>query len=653
MDRKFMLIAVVIAAALLLGVSTIGGFFTTSVLSVSAPTMINGREAVLVTMSAGGSAADGIAGELSKSKYPQFDTTKTFMLTAQKKSDQYQYTLTDRPSSAGTIYIYELTKQCNGLFDCGLWTFATWKAQCLQENSNNLFFDGGSVLDPKWRCYTAKPKWLVSDFNTIGGTSNPYIDVFVDDYGTGAVGGNLLAQYATELSKAHTQDSLEYNGVVIGTASITGLDSTFTSPPSSSGIKAIRPAGQTTGFIPVSGYLDAEYSNSLSTFSTQLAQAKNPSAGQYVIGFGSAGGITAFESMNLQLAANAINNYNSRILALASLSPQGDFQNIDTSKLQSNKIVSLKNDFYIPTVKFELYADKIGIVRPLATPTSATCSNKELPGGSTTGEFKVNVINGGTPGAIYVEYTCTNPLTVTTPAGEYVFTAGENKQLSIGVTLAPNNATSTCTVKASGNGVTKTGTCSVAQTSSCTNTPKLGFYLDKYCNEYCPLTLADCASPKILKAPSTGYPNLCQCDAGTIPPTCNNNGVCDAGEVLPCSDCVTIPPDGACLPFVQKQTTQVIGGITIPFLGNIGGTVVGSCVWDFTLLGFAMLGLAFVLMRMHKPKYAQVVGIAGIAMILLSFIGDNALLLALGGGGIFLIFLVIAVVYLVIRLKLI
>jgi hypothetical protein len=104
---------------------------------------------------------------------------------------------------------------------------------------------------------------------------------------------------------------------------------------------------------------------------------------------------------------------------------------------------------------------------------------------------------------------------------------------------------------------------------------------------------------------------------------------------------------------VQKVSTATVGGVNIPFIGNIGGTAQQSCVWDFTILGIALLAGAALLFKMGRGQEAKAVGIAGLALLILSFVADNATLLALGGAGILAIAAVVAVAYIVLRFGLI
>ena len=659
MKKNIMLIGAVILLAAFITLSSTGSFLSTGILSIS-QVVLNGQDYTIVTMT-GGTNADVLVASLDKNSHSNFDSDKYFTIEASKKKDTYQYTLTDRQGSSGTVFTYVLSRSCNGLIganSCLGININTFKEQCLAENGNNIFYDAGDAINPKWRCYTATPKWLVSDFNTIGGTSNPEIEILMTEMSApSGQGGNIIAQYSTTLSKYHTSALLTSGSTPICTASITGLTSTFTSPPSSSGIKALRPAGTNTNYMPVSGAVVDEWNAAYNRFQNCLTAAKKPTAGQPVFGlnFGwISTGFSYYESSDDQLMQGCFNRLNTDATTLVYLMPQGDFVNLDYSKLNSNKIVSLKNAFTIPQIKFECPSANIGVSRPTATPTAASCNSKTLPGGSTIGEFTASVTNGGNAGSVYVETTCTQPLTVRTPASSYAFTAYETKQLSVSVSLSPNNGTSTCTVKAFSTDLKTSveGTCQIGQTAACSNSPRPGFYIDNNCVEYCPLKAADCPAPKILKTPATGYADQCVCDAATVTPgVCNNNGVCEAGETTGnCANDCHAAQDGTsatCYPLVQKTNNIAVGGITL-FGFNFGGSVVQTCVWDFTVLGAILLAIAALLYK-KRQKEAKALGIAGIVLLVLSFVADNALLIALGGSGIFLIAVVIAVAYVALR----
>lgn len=652
------LIAALIAAvALLVSMSGTGSFFSSSVLSVS-KTTINGVDKFIVLMSAGGQG-DSITAEITKASYPIFNTDKTIGITAMKDGGTYAYTLADRSGASGTIVKYSLLKSCNGWLSCGVSTLGAFRDQCKADNINNIYYNAGSLENPKLRCYRYAPEYKVSDFDMVSGLYSPSINVYVDEW-TGQSGySTLLAQYTANLNRQTTFKTLEFEGKTIGTVSLEGQLGTFQTPPAASGIKAIRYVSDPTHYyvIPASSLANAELARD--NFGTCMQQASSynvvaiPPIPGFPLGFSFA------EFMNEQQTQGCIDQYNSAIATLPYIFPSGDFASLDVSKLSSEGKATLKDIYTIPTMKFELDADAIGISRPIATPVSADCNDKTLAGSQATGEFTATVTNGGNAGLIYVEASCPSPYTVTTSGGTYYFQPYQTQQISIAISMSPYNQTKQCTVSARAGDLSTspiTGTCNIAQSSACSNTPKEGFYLDQWCHEYCPLTKAMCQDPKVLKTPATGYANLCICEEGTTPPTCNNNNVCEAGETIAnCpNDCKVSPPINAssCMPFVQKINTEQVGATSI-FGITFGGTTVQSCVWDFPVLAAALLVLAGALLLMKKEKYAKVVGITGLLLLVLSFVADNATLLALGGVGILLIVGVVAAVYVALRLHLI
>lgn len=654
MNKAVALIIIIAVAAIVLNLGGAGTFLSTSVLSVSSTT-INGVDKIIVLMTAGGQG-DGIVAELTRAAYPAFNTDQTVVLQAYKEGGTYAYTAIDRPGASGTITKYTLLTSCDGWWACGVSTFGGFRDQCKANGVNNIYYNGGSLENPKLRCYKYTPEFKVSDFDLVSGIYDPKIKVYVDEW-TGASGSStLLAQYSTTLTKQTTFQTLSYGGQTIGTVSLEGQLGTFLTPPDASGIKAVRYYSDLSHYylIPASSLANAEIARD--TFTNCVAQASSYNAVALPPLPGFPFGFTFAEFMNDQDMQGCISQYNSAISTLPYIFPYGTFGNLDTSKMDSEKKALLTDVYTIPTLKFELNSESVGISRPIATPVSADCIDKTLPGSQSIGEFTATVTNGGTTGLIYVEASCPAPYDVRTPGGTYFFQPYETKQISIELGLSPQNQSKTCTITAkSGDLATSvSGTCNIKQQGDCSNVPRDGFYLDQWCNEYCPLTASDCPAPGVLKTPATGYPNLCLCDSSTVPPTCDNDGVCEAGESIGnCpADCGQLPPGGTCLPYVQKQNTEVVGGINL-FGFVIGGTTVQTCVWDFTVLGIALIGLALVLYKLRRVQEGKALGLAGVLLIVFSFVADNALLLALGGTGIFLIALVAAVAYIIIRLRVI
>lgn len=111
-----------------------------------------------------------------------------------------------------------------------------------------------------------------------------------------------------------------------------------------------------------------------------------------------------------------------------------------------------------------------------------------------------------------------------------------------------------------------------------------------------------------------------------------------------------------CLPFLQKETSKVQGGYTIPYLNwNFGGTESKSCDWDYFPIGIFLIILGIIPLSNAKKgeKNKLALGIMlmfiGAILLVLSFISENALLLYLGGGGIFLLAVGAIIIFVVLK----
>jgi hypothetical protein len=641
---NFMLIAaVLVTVALIGGFITVGAFVSQGQIQSISKTTLDGKPAILISMLAGSGALgqSALTAEISKSVDPDWDTSKSASIQITKLKDTYTYTLTERNGATKNVYKYYINSSCFGQVDCvskypGK-DFSMFRAACTAPNQANIAIDTGGALNPRWRCYTATPTWVVGDFNSVGGSYSPQVSVSMLKYNTGDRPWEGVGSYedVAEVildNQVRSGSLIGESGVVYGKATITSLSALFNEPPPSTSIKAIRSSSGTPSYSLVDQSYDAEIARIYTQLGTCLANNKAGAAGAqtyniFNIGFG------LFESYQ-ETAANCFSTVNGGIDQSPSIaSLRGDFLNLktngllDTTKLNSDNKLVIDNNFAVPAVTMVIYADSVGIVTTAAgAPSFVSCTPlSNIPAG-TSGTFTMSIL--GTPSsALQWRADCTSPITATTKSGLVSLDAIGGATVQVPFTSGSVSGTSTCTVSALATDLdpakTKTSVCSINQNGVCPNVPKTGCYLKPDCSEVCPVIPPPCNT-----TPATG---------------CYMNDQC----VQVCGNQTT-----TCLPIVQKATTQQVGATS--FFGfTFGGTTVQSCVWDFPVLAAVLLVAAGILLAMKKEKYAKVVGITGLALLVLSFVADNALLLALGGTGILFIAVVAAAAYIVIRLKLI
>jgi hypothetical protein len=674
-DNK--IIVFIIAAAILaasLGYITPGAFFSSGTIESISKTTLNGKDAFLVTL-LGGSGADGLAAEISKDRFPTWNADKSLTVGIKKADDRYVYRLTERSSSTKTINSLKIVKECQGNnpLDSNActginqpWTdFSSFKSYCRSLNPNGIVVSTGTIPVPlvwdsgyHWRCYAPDTTWVVADFNRVGGIYEPkvYVDALTYQRGTQPwinSGQNYEKIAQVELSRSNPSGILVTDtGENLGQATITGMSPLFTTPPSDTAIKAMSAPTTPRSFRLVDGSIDTDAQTVINQFSTCQMNARIDSGqkgGLVLFGIVS---IPVYEDYTESAWTSCVNTYNSNVAALANNNPPvGDFARsdigLDTSSINSNGTISIKNSFALPHLTIWIYAESVGVTRMNAIPLAITCQNKQLDGG-VSDSLKATITNSPLgAGILYWTASCTTPVTVSQASGQVNANIAQSINFDVPISTGSQQGVSICTLQGKSTDLqnTVTGQCSVNVKAACNTQVPAGCHLDAGCILNCTIAPAIC----------TDGTKVGDCNFLKTQRCFNQGGTLNLVQDASCKDTPSAGNGTAlvCLPYIQKVSTATVGGLNIPFLGNIGGTAQQSCVWDFTILGIALLAGAALLFKMGRGQEAKAVGIAGLALLILSFVADNATLLALGGAGIFAIAAVVAVAYIVLRFGLI
>jgi hypothetical protein len=649
---NFILIAVVLVAIVLLSVSGTGAFIAQgtikSVSSVTSP--ISNKAAFLVDMTGYGS--------VSKDLYPNWNSNYDVTFGIEKLNDSYTYTLTERVTANKYIYKYEIVKECIGdfnLFDTNMcyhsaqpWIHQPYtlvsdrfKAWCSSLGSGYVAYEVGTPeLNDDLICYKQTPRWIIGDFNQVGGYYSPSVLITANVYPRGTQPwntGDYTEVAETILTPASTTGSLVGvdSGVTLADVKILGMSPLFTTPPPQTDVRALSSVVSPRQW-QLTGNVEAVLN---------AAQSNGGIAAQLQHDIQAAATSTAYNKAQL---TNAYVVYNARIDQLptyTNLTGQWASTPIDTSTLNSQNTIKIKNSFALPEVLGYFYTSYFQIVNVESTPFNVSCQDKTLSSG-TSYNMPISTIFSSTPNGqtATLSLSCTSPISGGGTAGINPTTNPYTGYIQINT---GSGGVSQCTVTASGNGVTKTGTCTITVNAACNNIIPTGCQLAPTPNDPCHVSC-----PVI---PIT-------CNDGTMVGQCNTlnqrcKNVSGTLSLFSDSTCTIIPPGGnnttlTCLPIVQKINTQQVGATS--FFGlTFGGTTVQSCVWDFPILAAVLLVVAGALLVMKKEKIAKVVGLVGLLLLVLSFVADNATLLALGGAGIFLIAAVAVVAYVALRLHLI
>lgn len=588
MDKRIMLVGIL--TIVLIGLPALGltgaVFSNAQIQAISyvESSPLAGTPAVLISLLAG-SGADGLTASISRNIDSDYNTDNSLFLAVAKTKDRIVYTGSERTTEQGFHY-YELKNSCSGVFSCP--NLDTFTADCKSGvgNSNNFVASTGDIINPKYSCYYYKPKWIITDFDRTTVNYQPVIDIYTE-FNSGMVAG-------VELTASNPRDYIKTTtGTIIGEGSIGAISSSLTSPPDESSIKALR---DTMEYFPAGTYhlvdsgVESAYSSIYSRFNTCQTNAKRSSSITFGLSlYGLSFGIPIYADYDETKLNSCFNTLKDEVNALRYVKPVASWQNVDSSKLTTQRTISLVDSYNIPNVQIWLYADSIGVVRPEANPSNLVCQNKDMQGG-TTGSISCSVGNTGESGIIYWTATCTAPTSVITGSGSLYSQKSQTSDFGVLISTGSTASTSTCTITAKSASLAKqiSTTSRISSTEVCNKVATLPFIVDENCNSVCPLQASDCS------AGQTFNPTLCKCE-GTVPPTCTPPAIYDSASnacIIPKNDS-SVP---SCMSIVQKLKTidsteckSYLFGVCTEY------KKIYSCETDymgaiFVIVGFAGLG---------------------------------------------------------------
>ena len=623
--------------------------FTT--LSVSKTTE-NGKDIILVT-GFGGVGADELTGTLSKTQFPDWNTNTPMTIKVTRQNPFVTYLLRDAPAGSD-IFTYQVASSCEGQYPFGSCPLLkeTFAASCVQGDNTAILIDYGELLNPRWKCYKRVSAWKISTAGQSGAVFDPAINVSLrmDGYSF----KNVI------LTNRNLQGNIETtNGVIVGTVYAGSFVNSLQNIPPESGIFALRAPNSGDSIsemkIVYGPTLETLVRQAANDFTTCLnAKAKTassvvlgPSIGYWGIGFPvattgtfNADYVTCFEQFNTK-----INNLPNTAKHFEIYNNNPTIIRVDTN---SRKLL-IRDNYKIPIINLRLYAEKIGITRPIAIPGTLTC-DKDLTilPQFYDGAIKINVNNVGADGVIFYSVSCTGSVTPLIGSGQVNVNSRATVPIYINVHSGGSGGTGSCTITAKSTDLStsKSVSCMYKSNKICDNAPLPGFVLNENCENVCTLTQEMCGNKK-LYAPSTGYPNQCYC--GTVDPY-----NCPIGQHWDGVKCV-VDDSGSnktCIPFFEKSVTSFPNPI-FGFFG-IGGSL--SCVWDFMNIGLTLIAVGTVIFfygENQKKKDTKKFGIAtivlGILLLIANFALENSLLLILGGAGIFLVLLLLVLIYMIVK----
>lgn len=578
MDRKYLIIFAVVAIAALIGLPALtqGGFIGTAQTQSISSTTLNGKDAFLVSFLSGG-GADTIYATISNPNFPN----KLFF-SATEAGNKVVYTLTQRQASNADADYFSQKATCDG-WACAQYAsltapmgdFSKFKQQCLASSPYNLVYDAGTALNPKFRCYEKKTRWIVSDFNRLSAVVQPTVVIDVNTNYQSALETTSWAELS--LTAANPRQALIGSGGQIGEISMSSLAPTFTTVPEGSAVNALLDPSE---YCPACTLhlVDASAVNQMDTLKTNFISCQlNARLSTSETGSTNLWGtnIPLTGAYDDALMQKCINDLKTGEDALQYIKPAANtaFYGADVSNLSSQHTISIQNKFSIPSINMWVYADSVGVKRMTAVPASASCDTAIVPAGATT-RINCQIVNGAQAGIIYWGYTCPSPYTVLTPSGSVSALGYETKQVQIDVhggTSATSATACTFTVQSTDLTQSKQAISTVSTPSSiCTITPRPNFYVrinptTGQCEEYCPLSQTNCAQGQTFDA------STCSC-TGTTP----NPNPSPTPTPTP-----TPINQTQCLPLIQKPAYYAQGGVNVPILGNFGGSTVQVCETDY------------------------------------------------------------------------